>query len=111
VPADEVLIETALRNLIANAVRHNTSTPPQVHVEARAEDGGWRIEVTDNGVGIAPEDRERIFEAFSQARGPTDGGSGLGLALVARVAERHRGRAFVEARAGGGSTFVLWLPG
>jgi signal transduction histidine kinase len=112
VRGDEVQLENALRNLVGNAVKHKPAGPPSIHVGARILDGGTRLEVTDDGPGVPSAERERIFRVFAGRTGMSSGpGSGLGLAMVARVAERHGGRAFVEDPPDGqGSVFVLWLP-
>jgi signal transduction histidine kinase len=74
-----------------------------------------RLWVRDTGCGIAPEDRERIFERFARAAQPTDAcprpeGSGLGLAIVKSIAQAHGGRVWVESEQGQGSVFALELP-
>jgi signal transduction histidine kinase len=69
--------------------------------------------VSDEGIGIPPEEQERIFEKFYRVgRSEIQGrrGSGVGLALVRHVAEAHRGRVTVESRPGEGSCFTFWLP-
>jgi signal transduction histidine kinase len=66
--------------------------------------------VRDNGLGIAEGHRQKIFQAFQRAHPGVGSGEGLGLAIVARVAERHNGRAWVESKPGEGSTFFVTLP-
>src|SRR3954463_3486929 len=104
--------ERILENPLANALRH---TPPetQVLVWAHAVDGGIEIGVDDAGPGVPADVRESIFEPFEQRPGPTSGhspGVGIGLSLVRRFAELHDGRAWVEPRDGGGSSFRVFLP-
>ncbi|MGH8081896.1 MAG: sensor histidine kinase, partial [Lysobacter sp.] len=78
-----------LRNLIDNAVRH-AGAEGQVAVTCTAQsDGSVVLSVADNGCGVAPEDCERIFDRFYRAPGSPDGGSGIGLSLVARIAQTH----------------------
>lgn len=78
-----------LRNLLDNAVKY-TPAPGRVDVELRAEDGQALLAVDDNGPGIAPEDRERVFDRFFRANGTQAAtGSGLGLAIVQAIAQRH----------------------
>jgi PAS domain S-box-containing protein len=101
-------IERVVENLLANAVKH---TPPGTEIEVWVEptDGGATIGVDDRGAGVAAEDREAIFEAF--IRGATDSsGTGIGLALVARFAALHGGRAWVEDGPDGGASFRVFLP-
>jgi len=107
------LLQEGLVNYVANAIKY---TPEGGHVVVRvARDGPRvRVEVRDDGPGIPPADRERIFGEFerivSPGRGPAVRGSGLGLSIVRRVALAHGGRAWVEGKEGQGSTFVLELP-
>jgi signal transduction histidine kinase len=103
-----------LQNLILNAVKFTADdVSPRVDIWPRQiHDGRWEIRVSDNGVGIAPEQAQRIFEMFQ--RGTADrsrSGTGIGLALCARIVERHGGRINVEPREGGGSVFAFDLPG
>ena len=110
VRGDERLLRRALRNLLENAHRYGGS---EVAVTVRAPAGGEvRIEVCDRGPGVPEAERERIFEPFYRLPGHAEraGGVGLGLSLVRQIAERHGGRALCQARAGGGSCFVITLP-
>jgi signal transduction histidine kinase len=66
--------------------------------------------VADQGPGIAPADRERIFERFWRGKGVVVGGAGLGLAIVKEIMNAHRGRIIVEAGVNGGSIFTLYFP-
>jgi PAS domain S-box-containing protein len=108
---DAAKVERIVENLLANAVRH---TPAEARIWVRVTPNGddVLIAVEDEGPGVAPEHREHIFEAFRQ--GPEapehSPGVGVGLALVARFAELHGGRAWVEERDGGGASFRVCLP-
>ncbi|MGW2086607.1 ATP-binding protein [Streptomyces sp. NPDC001880] len=99
-------------NLLDNAERHARST---VTVSVRAaERGGVVVAVSDDGAGVPPKERERIFERFvrlDDARTRDDGGAGLGLAIARDVAVRHGGRLTVDGAREGGARFELWLPG
>jgi signal transduction histidine kinase len=97
-----------LQNLIGNAAKFGAT---RVEVSAAGENGAWVISVTDDGPGIPPEHAEEIFGMFSRLD-PEAGvpGSGIGLAIAARVLERHGGRIWVEGRPGGGSVFRFSLP-
>ncbi|HVM27236.1 MAG TPA: ATP-binding protein [Mycobacteriales bacterium] len=93
VPADPERLHQVLANLLDNALRH---APPgrAVRVVGRHTEGGARLEVQDDGPGVAPADRERVFERFTRtdsARTSRDGGSGLGLAIVRWVVDLHGG--------------------
>ncbi|MFF3781430.1 ATP-binding protein [Streptomyces sp. NPDC001933] len=99
-------------NLLDNAERHARSA---VTVSVRAaERGGVVVAVTDDGAGVPPDERERIFERFvrlDDARTRDDGGAGLGLAIARDVAVRHGGRLTVDGAREGGARFELRLPG
>ncbi|MEX1046216.1 MAG: PAS domain-containing protein [Actinomycetota bacterium] len=109
---DTSKIERMVENLLANAVRH---TPPgtQVWVKVLAKDGGVLIAVEDSGPGVLAELKDEIFEPFRQVGASLDNpspGVGIGLSLVARFAELHGGKAWVEDRDGGGASFRVFLP-
>jgi signal transduction histidine kinase len=112
IPVDAAKVERVVENLLANAVRH---TPPTatIWVSVRAEGTGVLLAVEDDGPGVPAELRESIFEPFQQgANAPAHSpGVGVGLTLVRRFAELHRGRAWVEDREGGGASFRVFLPG
>lgn len=107
---DERLLRRALRNLLENARRYGG---PQVELFLRSNGGQLELAVADRGPGVPADQRERIFEPFYRLTGHAEhaGGVGLGLSLVRQIAERHGGQVRCEAREGGGSLFVLTLPG
>jgi PAS domain S-box-containing protein len=111
IPLDAAKVERIVENLVANAGRH---TPEGSALWVRVEVGhdGVTIVVEDEGPGVPAELREAVFEPFRQ--GPTESvhapGVGVGLSLVARFAELHGGRAWVEDRPGGGASFRVFLP-
>jgi two-component system OmpR family sensor kinase len=100
-------IRQALDNLLANALRFGPAGGT-VRIELRRADGCARILVHDDGPGIAPADRERVFQAFERGRDRTHGGAGLGLAIVQEVARGHDGRAYVPEESGG--NVVIEIP-
>ena len=108
VQADERKLRQVVVNLLSNAVKF---TPPggRVDVTARVADGNVEVAVADTGPGIAPSERELIFDEFQQARGTRDG-TGLGLPIARRFIELHGGRLWVETAPGSGSTFRFTLP-
>lgn len=109
VQGDPMLLRRLLRNLLENARTH-AGGASEVRVEPHA--GGARIIVEDHGAGIPAEDRERIFEAFYRRRDAEQAtGVGLGLAIVRQIARVHGGDVTCESREGGGSRFVVTLPG
>ncbi len=97
------------QNLIGNAVKfRRPDLPPAVHVAARRENADWQFCVTDNGIGVAPEYQDQIFEMFKRLHGAERySGAGIGLALCRRIVELYRGRIWVESRPGQGSTFYF----
>ena len=113
VPADEVKFKQIMFNLLSNAVKF-TPDGGSVTVEARLESGYVVVSVSDTGIGIRSEDREKIFGAFEQvdsSHARRQQGTGLGLALTRRLAELHGGRILVESPGlGKGSTFEVVLP-
>jgi light-regulated signal transduction histidine kinase (bacteriophytochrome) len=99
------------QNLLSNAFKFKRIDPLQVHVTAQAVDGAWRISVSDNGIGIAPEYFERIFVLFQRLHGRgAFPGTGIGLALCKKIVERHGGEISVDSQEGRGSTFSFTIP-
>lgn len=108
--ADPVAMSRVIRNLVDNAVRHAVSC---VAIEVRGQDGTALLSVGDDGPGIAPAERARVFERFVRLdsdRARSGGGTGLGLAIVAEVVAAHGGTVTIEDRAGGGTMMVVALP-
>lgn len=109
---DEAMLVVAVHNLISNAI-HYSPTGAHVGVGVRAVDDVVEIAVTDQGVGIAEEDRDRVFERFfrvDQARSRHTGGTGLGLSIVKHTVQNHGGEVKVWSQLGRGSTFTIRLP-
>jgi two-component system sensor histidine kinase SenX3 len=112
VSGSESQLVTAVGNLIENAV-HYSPERTRVAVAVRSQDGAVEISVTDQGMGIAEKELERVFERFYRAdpaRSRATGGTGLGLAIVKHVATNHGGEVSVWSVEGSGSTFTLRLP-
>jgi PAS domain S-box-containing protein len=110
---DRTAVEQVFGNLFGNALAYlDPARPGEVEVGALPAEagGGHTYFVRDNGLGIAEAHQARIFQAFQRAHPGVGAGEGLGLAIVARVVERHRGRVWVESRPGAGSTFFVNLP-
>jgi signal transduction histidine kinase len=104
VRGDEDLVQRMIANLVENAIKHARA---EVSVRCVAHDGERRIEVHDDGRGIAPELHEKIFERFFHAGGD---GAGLGLPIARWIAEAHGGRVWVERAEEGGTLFCAALP-
>jgi CheY-like chemotaxis protein len=111
IEADELRFKQVVLNLLTNAVKF-TPDGGSVSVRAMKEAAELVVEVTDTGIGVPPEDRERIFESFHQGgRGaPKEEGTGLGLTLSRRIVELLDGRLWLTSEVGEGSTFAFALP-
>ncbi len=107
VKADAAMIERIVENLLGNTVKH-TPGDSRIWVRVERSNDAVLLAVEDDGPGVPPEERARIFESFRQGSGAASG-SGVGLALVARFAELHDGRAWVQDRVGGGASFRVLL--
>lgn len=109
---DREYLKLAFTHLIENAIKFSPNGGA-VEVHGWAEDRWVYVTVRDQGIGIAPEHMDRIFERFYQADGSTTrrfGGMGVGLALVWEIVEAHGGKVWVESEVGKGSTFTVKLP-
>jgi light-regulated signal transduction histidine kinase (bacteriophytochrome) len=110
--ADRRQITQLFHNLLDNAMKFRSDTPPRVRVTARHEADAWVFAVADNGIGIEPGQTERIFKVFERLPTPREyPGTGIGLAICKRVVERHGGRIWLESTPGKGTTFFFTLPG
>ncbi|PRZ14226.1 sensor histidine kinase [Nesterenkonia sandarakina] len=110
VRGDPSALGQVARNLVDNAVRH---AEDQIALAVRERHGTVELVVEDDGRGVAPEDRERVFERFvrlDEARGRDAGGSGLGLAIVAEIVRAHGGTVTVRDGRLGGAAFTVVLP-
>ncbi|MDF2629680.1 MAG: two-component sensor histidine kinase [Symbiobacteriaceae bacterium] len=109
VEADPLRITQVLLNLLSNAIKF-TPEGGRVTITARVTGEFLEVSVTDTGIGIGPEDRERVFEKFSQAGRDRPEGTGLGLPLARSLVELHGGQIWLESEPGRGSTFRFTLP-
>jgi signal transduction histidine kinase len=112
VRGDATQLARLFQNLIGNAVKFRSpERPPHLRIDAVVNDGMAEFRVADNGIGIPEESAERIFQIFQRLHGREQyDGTGIGLAIVRRIAERHGGRVWVESAVGGGSVFHVLLP-
>ena len=98
----------AIYNLVSNALKYiGDGAPPEVEIAAYCGPEGTGIAIKDRGPGVPAEHRDRIFQLFQRAVGREVEGTGIGLAIVSQVAQRHGGRAWVQPRPGGGSEFIV----
>ncbi len=110
--ADEARLHQVLANLVGNAIRHSPAGG-RVSMSARMTGSGAAFEVADEGPGIAPDERARVFERFYRselARASGDGGSGLGLAIARWIVELHDGTIRTEERTPRGCRMIIELP-
>ena len=105
---NETWATVAITNLISNALKYTfNGNVPEIHIGPYSGSEGTGIVVRDRGPGIPQEHRNRIFQLFQRAVGREIEGTGAGLAIVAQVAKRHGGRAWMRSRAGGGAEFII----
>jgi signal transduction histidine kinase len=111
IQADERKVRQVVLNLLSNAIKF-TPEGGRIDVEAVPKDGSVEISVSDTGIGIAPEDQEKVFEEFRQVGTAAKKveGTGLGLTLCRKFVELHGGRIWVKSEVGMGSTFSFTLP-
>jgi signal transduction histidine kinase len=107
---DQTQLVQLFQNLIGNAIKFHGREPPRVHVSAARDGHGWQFAVADNGIGIAREHFDQIFQAFHRLHGPEYPGTGLGLTLCKRIVERHGGQIWPDSIIGHGTTFNITLP-
>ncbi|MCM2268097.1 MAG: ATP-binding protein [Elusimicrobiales bacterium] len=111
VQGDEFQLIQLFQNLLANALKFNTSAAPRIRVAAEQAGGEWVLTFADNGIGVAPEHFERIFLIFQRLHTPDKyPGAGIGLALCKKIAENHGGRMWLKSKSGEGSVFYVALP-
>jgi signal transduction histidine kinase len=105
------LLEQVFQNLIANALKFHGEAAPVIEVSATLKSDHWLFCVQDNGIGIAEEYRDQIFEIFQRLHSHKQySGTGIGLAVCKKIVERHGGRIWVESEEGKGSRFQFTLP-
>ncbi|PCR92133.1 PAS domain S-box protein [Natrinema ejinorense] len=111
VGGDASQLRQVFQNLLSNAITYRGDDPPRVHVDAERRGQEWVISVADEGIGIDPDDQERVFTIFNRLHSREEyDGTGIGLALSERIVERHGGEIWVDAEPGEGSTFSFTMP-
>ena len=110
VPGDRTQLGQLLQNLVGNALKFRGERTPRVEVSCRPDHGNWEFSVRDNGIGIAPEDFNRIFDMFTRLHHRSEyTGTGIGLAMCRRIVERHGGRIWLQSELGRGTAFFFTL--
>jgi light-regulated signal transduction histidine kinase (bacteriophytochrome) len=97
-------------NLIDNALKYRQDIQPIIRISCDTVDSFFRFAVSDNGVGVAPDYHERIFDVFKRLHGREVAGTGIGLAICRKIVENHGGRIWVDSEAGRGATFHFIVP-
>lgn len=112
VVADGEQIRQALQNLVSNALKFRRSgVPPVVHISAKVQKKQWLLSVKDNGTGIDPKFKDRVFNVFQRLVHHNDvPGEGIGLAVVKKIVDRHHGQVWFESEVGASTTFWIKIP-
>ncbi len=110
VPGNATQLLQLFQNLLGNAIKFHGDEAPRIRIEATQKDESWQFAVEDNGIGIEPNNRDRVFQVFQQVHGKDYAGTGIGLAICKKIVERHRGTIWLESTPGKGSTFFFTLP-
>jgi light-regulated signal transduction histidine kinase (bacteriophytochrome) len=112
VKGDRTQLLQLFQNLISNAIKfRRPEVTPEIEVAATAEEDQWLITIRDNGIGIPPEKRDRIFEVFHRLHSSEKyPGHGIGLTTCKKIVQRHDGKIWIESQPGEGTTFFFTLP-
>lgn len=106
-----VHLQQIFQNLVGNALKYRSSEPPRIYVSCQQQGDRWVFSVEDNGIGIDPAYKERIFGIFKRLHTAEQySGTGIGLAICKRIVERYGGQIWVESEAGRGATFFFAIP-
>jgi len=98
------------QNLIVNAIKYKGQKPPEIKISSRLEGEVWVISIKDNGIGIDPQYKERIFDMFQRLHGKSEySGTGIGLAICKKIVENHGGRIWIDSTLGDGTTFYFTI--
>jgi len=109
--ADSTQIPQLFQNLISNALKFHGNEAPRIHIGAVRENGDWRFSVGDQGIGIDPQYKDRIFVIFQRLHTRSEyPGTGIGLALCKRIVERHNGKIWFDSELGKGCVFYFTIP-
>jgi signal transduction histidine kinase len=107
---DSVRLTQLFQNLIGNALKYRGEAPPAIHVGVAQKTGETVFSVRDNGIGIDPAQKDKVFGVFQRLHGSELEGTGIGLATCKKIVERRGGRIWFESEPGKGSTFYFSVP-
>jgi PAS domain S-box-containing protein len=111
VMADDTQLTQVFQNLISNAIKFRGEDNPKIHIAVVRKSNHWLFSVQDNGIGIDPKHKDRIFEVFKRLHKRRNyPGTGIGLSICKKIIERHGGNIWVESELGNGSVFYFTLP-
>ncbi|AEH38325.1 PAS domain-containing protein [Halopiger xanaduensis] len=111
VEGDASQLRQVFQNLLSNALEYSGDEPPRVRIDAERRGDRWVITVADEGIGMDPDEADRVFEVFQRLHSHSDHqGTGIGLALCERIVERHGGDIWVDSEPDEGATFSFTLP-
>ena len=103
---DRTQIILVLENLVSNAIKFRGEEAPQIHLSVRSTGKEWVISVQDNGIGVDPSQKDRLFKMFERLHPREEyPGTGIGLAIAKKITDRHGGKIWFESEPGVGSTF------
>jgi PAS domain S-box-containing protein len=111
VMGDAAQLTRLFQNVIGNAIKFRGKEPLRIYISARQKENEWIFSIRDNGIGIDPEQAERVFVIFQRLHARQEyPGTGIGLAICKRIVERHGGRIWLESEPGKGSVFYFTIP-
>lgn len=111
IKANRVQMRQLFQNLLLNAIKYRSRRPLKIHIHATSGEAGWVFSVQDNGIGIDPNEHDRVFNIFQKLHSKSEyPGAGIGLAICKKIVGRHGGRIWVESQPDRGSTFHFTLP-
>jgi light-regulated signal transduction histidine kinase (bacteriophytochrome) len=109
--AQEIPVSQIFQNLISNAIKYRSpERNPRIRISAEPDGQAHKFSVCDNGIGIDAQHKDRIFRIFKRLHGAQYPGTGIGLAICARIVERYGGKIWVDSEPGEGSCFQFTLP-
>jgi PAS domain S-box-containing protein len=111
IKANRLSMVQLFQNLIGNAIKYKSANLPEIHISAEHKPAGWLFTVRDNGIGIDPQFKDRVFDMFQRLHPRSEySGTGVGLAICKKIVENHGGRIWVESQLSHGATFYFTIP-